>query len=411
MTGGLAPAGRVTGSLHTGPLEADLRLHDVVLEGPGGPVIENASGGLRISQNGWSLEKMAIQAPGIDAILDLRHGADNWEGTLLGERADLLQVLELPGKLRGETTTSDTPGEAPPAPRQLPDGTLAIEMKELVFRNTPLSDASATVRLASGAVVVENVHARPVTGTMTGTVRVETQTEGGLPWVDLDLTFEQAGMEALDALLFETPRGFRGVFDGAVELHFPAGTGQPPLNRASGAMVFKAHDGSLGRFGFATQLLAVLRTTELLTLRVPSGSDGGLAFNTSDVVLQMDTGVITLRTFSVENPTLKLHATGTVDLPADQTDVRIQVSVLGAVSGAAGALGLDTVSRGIERYSSLELLATGPPAKPVITPNAATPAHMLRDSIVGSESIPNMVLQTPRDLLRGILGRGRGGER
>jgi hypothetical protein len=408
LTGGLAPAGRVTGTLRTGPLDADLRLHDVTLEGPSGPVIENASGGLRISEGGWSLEQMAVRAPGVDGVLDLQYGEGGWEGILTGERADLLQVLELPRRLRGESATTSTPGDTPRAARKLPDGTLAVEMKELVFRNTPLSDASANVRLASGAVVVENVNARPVTGTMTGTVRVEPQSEGGLPWVDLDLAFEQAGMEALDALLFETPRGFKGVFDGAVELHFPVGTGQPALNRASGAMVFKARDGNLGRFGFATQLLAVLRTTELLTLRLPSGNDGGLAFNTSDVVLRMDEGVITLRTFSVENPTLKMHAEGTVDLPADQTNVRIQASVLGAVSGAAGALGLETVSRGIERYSSLELLATGPPAKPTITPNAAAPAHMLKDSIVGSESIPSMVLQTPRDLLRGILGRARG---
>ncbi|MFO7976766.1 MAG: AsmA-like C-terminal region-containing protein, partial [Candidatus Hydrogenedentota bacterium] len=211
---------------------------------------------------------------------------------------------------------------------------------------------------------------------------------------------------------FSTPRGLKGLTTGTVDITAPFGGGVNPTNGATGNIEFVSRDGTLGSMGIATKILTVLRTTEIIRLRMPPTKDEGIAFDTCAGTATLESGFMTLDEFSLLSPTLAMAAEGTIDFPRDSTDMYVDVHFLQMATQVLDIVKLGQIADQIRKQASYRLHVTGPPTDPKISVQGLTTGQGITGPVTdtakdaaktGQEAVVD-VIKGSADLLRGILG-------
>jgi len=261
------------------------------------------------------------------------------------------------------------------------------------------------VRFAADGVLSDVVEivveaAIPGTGgsaTLDGTIDTRAAGDSRPPQLDLKLVGSKITGPLLDEILFKKPRGLRGLFSGRLELAAPVrGSIRATLSEANGRLRWSAEDGSFGRLGLATQITAILRSTEVLRLRLPSLRDEGLVFDTVGAGFAMKEGRLEIEAFELEATSYAITATGFLDYREERSDVPIQIH---AIRGLAPGIDRIPVVGDAFRIVDVRLVATGPPSGMKIG------VESIEDQILGASAAgPNAVVKGIRDLLALLRG-------
>jgi len=366
-------------------------------------VIRLAGGTLFYAESaGLQIENLHIQGNEIDCTLNISGSMNNWKGDLIGKniRAERVQALY---ESFAQVLDTSKQQQTSPQPTRV---TLKVQIDRLYYRRAKFDNANATIEFEPQGIHIRDIKATPYTGAVEGQAEIKPP-EGGIPRrVYLDLRVVDADARAIDELAFLEPRQLTGTVSGSVTVAFPVGENVVPINATSGMVEFTARNGSYGRFGLTTKLLAMVRTTEVFRLRFPTFRDEGLAYDESAGVAEFNDGKMTLHAFTAKNPTMELSAAGSIDFPKDNTNLVVDVSLLGTVTGVMETVGLRGPARTIRTYSALRFQVSGPPGDATISPMTGAAVDKIFDTLTGGgRAVRDVLRDGAREAFRGIFGR------
>ena len=410
LPAGASTSGRITGTFATGPVEADLVLHEVGLKLLDEAAVDAVNGAVAYHDGAWTCKALTIRGPNSECMVDASYRGSKWQGRIGGRQLDvnaLLPVWRTAAAFRSaaETHTAPQMRKAPGPPASPITGTFEIDLGSVFFRRGRLDDVRAQAVVNGDRLEVRNLSLRPYAGSVQGRIDIAAPGEDAARMVTADLQLDQVDARIVDELGFEEPRGFAGTIDGTVQLVFPVGAGLDPLDHMSGSIVFHGRNGTFGKFGMTTKLLTALRATEVFRLRLPTFRDEGLVYDTCHGSLALEDGVMTLDHMEIESPTLRISAKGTVDFPQDATNVECQVALLGAVTGIMEVIGLDKVAKDVREHSGFHATVTGPPRDPEVRLSGGRAAKRVREGVkTGEEAVRDAVVDAASEALRKVLG-------
>ena len=405
---GARVAGRLTGSWHTNPTEADVVLHNVAFDLEEASAIHAANGRVVLRDGLWSCEALTVRGANSECTVNAGWTSDGWRGAVTGKQLDLNAFNALWDTVAAFRTEHASEPEASHGEGQsgaAPEGTFTVDLEELLYRRGLFRNAHAVMEFGDGEVHVQDLAAEAYEGTIAGTATIASPDARGARTVSLKLDLQDMNVRLIDDVCFATPREFAGIVDGTIDLAFPVGGGIVPMHEANGSIRFEARKGSFGKIRVITRLLAILRTTEIFQLRFPSLKDEGLAYDTCTGSVRFENGVATIPEILAENPTMKLLAQGTIDAPKNETNLAFQVSLLGAVTGLIDKVGLDSIAEGVRKYSSFHLAATGPIEDPTVRITKGAALDLLQDEVKRSEEgLSGALRDAAGAAVRGLIG-------
>ena len=318
-------SGRVRGSLDAPASKLSLALEEVGLHLSDEIGLDAVDGRVERDGDDWSVSALRMRGAGSDATLDARLSERTLRGELEGSLdLDFVQVLVR----EVQALLPDAGPEEEVAPIS---GELAIRLDRVGYGRSEGRNAVATIALADGGVAVRDLSVDTYEGNVSGTVDVE----AGDP-ARLRLALSIAGVTGrfLDDAFFEPPREIRGRFDATLRLVAPLlGDAKATFAEADGQLDVVGKDGSFGKLGLATKLIAVLRSTEALRAKLPSIRDEGLVFDATRLEVAMERGVAHVKVLDVDSKAYAIDGSGTLDFRDEQSDLRMEVNIIKGLSG------------------------------------------------------------------------------
>lgn len=401
---GASAGGRVTGKIATAPYGADLQLHNVQLALTPELAIGSITGDLAYANGLWTCRRVRLQGANSDCTVTGSWRGTTWEGRLEGKQLDLNAFNVLVGEaqaFRGEGDQTAAAGKRPFR------GELSVALDSLLFQRAKLDAARADVLVSEEGVHLKNISGQPYAGTVTGSIEARDTVAEGATVYNVDLTLDGVDARFADDLLFPEPRELSGAISGKVALAIPVKEGVPPINGASGRIVLVGEQGSLGKLGLATKLIAILRTAEMVWLRLPSLKDEGLTYDSFSATLTMKNGLLTVHEFNLKSPSLGMEARGTVNFPEDATDLEVWAHPLEVVTGLVERVPVLGEAVGeVRKRSGVTLRVKGAPSAPTITVVSTPAIQEIKDAAkAGEELVKEELRDWAVDIIGNILGR------
>ncbi|MFO7975413.1 MAG: AsmA family protein [Candidatus Hydrogenedentota bacterium] len=299
--------GSVAGTFRTSPTEFDVILQNGALGLSEELHLDAINGRVRYADETPQFDNLAVQGLNSDFTITMQQSpAGIWQGTLQGKRLD---IDALTAAVEGFKGKDDTPATAESqaakdtSESSFPDMDLDVRLAKVLYRNAQVDDVRATVNGRNGMYDIQDLFMGPGNGTVTGTAQVELIPEPSPSTITMNLSLKDVDLAVIDGIAFSTPRGLKGLTTGTVDITAPFGGGVNPTNGTTGNIEFVSRDGTLGTMGIATKILTVMRTTEIIRLRMPPTKDEGIAFDTCAGTATLESGFMTLDEFSLLSPT------------------------------------------------------------------------------------------------------------
>jgi len=409
--------GRVEGRVATNPTELDLTLVEFGAALSPDLAIDSVNGRASIRPDSIAIQDLAIVGANSDFRITAEKGSGRWSGNVTGRQLDINGVealLEALAQYRGTDAREPEAGaEAVPAsdPRDNEEsflGTFTANLETLLYRQAHFTNASATVTVQDRYIQVDNLHLARDGGGITGTIAINSGRPVGRFATELAVVNVPA--QVIDELAFVEPRGLQGILNGTVMLEMPAGEGINPAHGLSGRIAFTGENGTFGRLGIATQILSVLRATEITRLRIPGLRDEGLTYDTCRANVVMNNGLMTFEEMVIRTPTYLIAVQGTINFPANETELLVHVNLLESVLSAGDLVpGVRELADRLRAAGGMRILVTGPPDNPSTSYGFGPPiVGGITDEIRGTLRtttgiVRDELLDRATDALRNIL--------
>ncbi len=363
LVDGPEAAGRVRGTLATNPLELDLQIHQLTARLSENLVLESVDGSAAYRDHHWLFDDLVFRGANSDCTLNARMDDGGWRGTLTGTQLDLNTLSDLWDEFQALRPADETES---PDPAKRPKGRFDMEVDRVLYRDGTAHDLRAQLTLSTESITIGDIQARAGGGQISGEADIVYPTPELPRTLDVQMNFARVDARFIDAIAFQRSRDVSGRINANLRLSMPLIPDQDPLKGATGTVAAWGKNGSFGRLGIATQLLTVLRSTEIVLLRLPRLRDEGLAYDSFRCHFTFINGVMAVDEFVSMNPSMRLIADGTVDFSRDATDLSIQAAFFGQVTGLMDSVGLGGLAEGVRQIGSITLTASGPPREPYV---------------------------------------------
>ncbi len=362
--------GRIQGRVATNPTELDLTLMEFGAALSPDLTIDSVNGGISIHPDGVSVRDLAVVGANSDCHVTAEKRAGHWSGSVTGQQLDINGVENLFAAVKEYQGEPSEPADVTPASSPAHSdaaepftGSFSANLDALIYRQAHFTNASATVVAQNGHIQVENLRLDRNGGSITGTLTMASGEPTGQFSTEMVVTNVPA--QVIDELAFVEPRGLKGNLNGTVILQMPTGEGVDPTHGMSGSIEFTGENGTFGKLGIATQILTVLRATEITRLRLPSVRDEGLSFDRCRGTITMNQGLMTVQDMEIRTPTYLIAARGTINFPANDTELLVHVNLLESVLSAGDLVpGVREVADHLRSAGGMRILVTGPPDNP-----------------------------------------------
>lgn len=371
-------SGAISGTFAPDPLEVDLRFEAAALALSEELGLDRIDGAISYAAAAWQCRDLHLEGTGSDVVLNADRQNDVWRASITGPKLNLNAVESIYNAIVGWTA----PSEAEAAPRAAATGEILADIGSVYYRRAQIDNVQTRIHLDGDGISFQEILLHPYGGEVEGAARLSYASDGEPRRLHLQAGMRSVDARFLDELFFPEPRGLLGSVDADIDLRFPVGGGALPQNGMSGSASFTARHGTYGKLGFATTLLTVLRTTEIIRLRIPTLKDEGLVFDLSEGRLVMEDGVMNIESAELTGKAYALTASGTADFPQDNTDVVVYVYPLESVTGIVSAVPL--LGRGMDILkgtTALRARVTGSPLAVNVRLETPSPVRGLVDRI------------------------------
>ena len=364
--------GRVEGRVATNPTELDLTMIEFGAALSPDLAIDRVNGRASVRPDSIAIQDLAIVGANSDCRITAEKGGGRWSGNISGRQLDINGVealLEALAEYRGDqpgtpdTTPDAVPTSGQPGGEEPFLGVFTANLETLLYRQAHFTNASATVTVQDRRIQVDNLRLARDGGSIVGAIAINSGRPVGRFATEMAVTNVPA--QVIDELAFVEPRGLEGILNGTVMLEMPTGEGINPTHGLTGRIAFTGEHGTFGRLGIATQILSVLRATEIIRLRIPGLRDEGLTYDTCRANVSMSNGLMTFEEMVIRTPTYLIAAQGTINFPANDTELLVHVNLLESVLSAGDLVpGVRELADHLRAAGGMRILVTGPPDNP-----------------------------------------------
>lgn len=367
-------SGQITGSIDLTPLVLALHLENAGFAFSPEAAIDSMTGDLSYANDNWACKNLSIRGADSDAVINASLENRQVTMTVTGSKLNLNAIEALynsassitppPANTKPDAAPAPSKHAASPAASQRITGKGVADLQSLYYRRARLNQVHTDLHFTQESVELNNLSFLYGNGSVKGRVRVLYGTPNTL---SMDMGFQQVDLQLLDDLAFQEPRGFHGATSGPVKLSLPLASGQELYRGINGDLDLNAEKGSYGKHGYATKLLAVLKSTEVLRLRIPSLKDEGLTFQKSGLKLSAQSGQMTIEKFTLNDPAYAMEGSGRIDLPGDSMDVSMGLNLLESVTGIVEVVPVVGQVLGVLKSGTgFRIRATGSPFDPKV---------------------------------------------
>ncbi len=323
--------GAITGEYTSAPRAGRLAFEQVGFTIDSEKRVRSIDGTVEIVGENVAIRDFSVSGVNSECVFAAERRDGEWEGTLKGSSLDLDWVVVLVNEIRVFSRQEDVPASEAGTWDDPFLGEVYIHLDKMYYRQGVVEYATARVVGTDEALVIQDLYVRPNTGELTGTITMAPEGNVGV-MVKAELELKEIDARILDEILYDESREVSGTMSGTVSFAAPLGDPKAMMAVADGEAAWSATDGSLGKLGFATKLLTVLKTVEVINLKVPSLRDKGLTFKAFTGEAKMSKGVVSLEDVLLDGGAYELEVKGEVDFAQEKTDVTIHVHVLQSLS-------------------------------------------------------------------------------
>ncbi len=336
LPAGATASGAIRGRLHLDGSEGQIAFADAALALDPTLSLDRVHGRIAFSPESFTCENLELHGARSDCTFALTRQAGRWAGRASGIKLDLEAILHFIDAARAlqpraEDDLPPAAGIAPPSLWAKPMlGEFTLDLGEVHHRRGQLNAVHFRVLGEERAIRLTEFSARYGDGSVLGSLVIvpgettDAVVKSAMKWTQLD-------GRVLNDMFFPKDQGFFGVFDGELTFDAPLGTSREMMAAGNGSARFTGKNGSLGQIGFASKLLTVLKTTEIINLKAPTLRDKGLVFNTLGGGLALVNGHMTLNDIALDGGAYTISSEGTVDFAKDETNADAFVRVLESV--------------------------------------------------------------------------------
>jgi hypothetical protein len=342
---GATADGRIHGTLRFDPLAGDFQIDQAALALSPEGALERMHGTIHYTPEVFSCEALEIDGARSDATISFTRIDRRWSGAASGNKLDIESLVELTRAVRSVLADADADAEVPasePRPKRSfwdrsITGEFTVDLGEVYYRRGKLDKVAFRVLGEDRAIRVPEISARTGVGSLIGSIVIlpdesaDALVKSALKWHALD-------GRAVNDMVFPEDRGFHGTLNGELTFDAPRGDYKTMLAGGSGSARWSGAQGSLGSAGFAGKLLAALRTTEIIMLKVPSLKDQGLSYKTWTGEIVMANGVMDLKETQLDGGAYAVTGTGTINFATEQMNVETFTRVLESVGKVVGSV-------------------------------------------------------------------------
>lgn len=324
--------------------------------------LDTLDGEVRVDSGRIGESRLQMRNPAGECTATWTYAEDQWRGIVNGNylNVDVLQrILDAIGRAGG-TEPADPEAASPGGPAEYPlDGTLDIQLDRVDYQQATFTNVTGTGAASAEAIRLPSINANAYGGTISGNVELLAGSPGTLHTA---FTFNGVDTKLLDDIYFEGTRDFHGAATGELMFSAPMGSVQDMLAAGNGSGDFTAVNGTFGEAGWATRFLSVLKTVEIFALRAP-WRDEGLSYDTLKANFTLVDGKATLHDTDLTTAAYKMHATGTMDFAANETDIEVNVNLLQSINRIAQHIPIirNIADLTTERIA-IRVNVTGPPS-------------------------------------------------
>ncbi|MCC6698902.1 MAG: hypothetical protein IT365_24980 [Candidatus Hydrogenedentes bacterium] len=403
-------SGQVRGRIATNPTEYALTLEGVGFTLSPELVVDSANGTIESSAGAFAVRNFAVRGADSDCTVSATLDQGQWLGSVTGSQVNITRVQALTKALTDYRTSPDTTEatSTPAEPNGGMNGEFTMELGRLLYGNARFDNATGRILVRDGHVRITDLRLASDGGNISGTVEIDPNDPTGRFATNLAVT--NVGAQLIDQLAFIEPRGLTGTLNGTIAVEMPTGTGINPTHGLNGNIALTGEKGSFGKLGIATKVLAVLRTAEIVRLRMPTLKDTGLTYDTCNARFTMVNGIMSVDEMVMRTPSYLITVQGGVNFPADTCELLVHVSLLETVLSAGDLVpGVREIADRFRTAGGLRILVTGPPNDPQTSyawgpPIVGGITQEVRNSIrSGGNIIRDEVVNRATDVLREIL--------
>ena len=403
-------SGQVRGRIATNPTEYVLTLDGVGFTLSPELVVDSANGVIESGPGTLAIRDLAVRGADSDCTVSAALDQGQWLGSISGAQLNITRVQALAKALTDYRSTPEAAdaAAAPPEAQGGINGEFTMELGRLLYGNATFDNATGRILVRDGHIRANDLRLASDGGTIAGSVEIDPAQPTGR--FAMDLTVANVGAQLIDQLAFIEPRGLEGILNGTVAFEMPTGAAINPSHGLNGNIALTGQNGSFGKLGIATKVLAVLRTTEIIRLRKPTLKDAGLSYDTCTARLGMVNGIMTVEEMVIRTPSYLITVQGGVSFPANDCELLVHVSLLETVLSAGDLVpGVREIVDRFRTAGGLRILVTGPPNEPATSyawgpPVVGGITDEVRSTIrSGGNIIRDEVVNRATDVLREIL--------
>ncbi|MCC6487546.1 MAG: hypothetical protein IT364_08590 [Candidatus Hydrogenedentes bacterium] len=403
-------SGEVRGRIATNPTEYTLTLEGVGFTLSPELVVDSANGTIESNAGAFAVRNFAVRGADSDCTVSATLDQGQWLGSVSGSQVNITRVQALTKALTDYRAGPETAEAAatPAEPGARMNGEFTMELGRLLYGNASFDNVTGRILVRDGHVRVTDLRLASDGGNISGTVEIDPNDPTGRFATTLAVT--NVGAQLIDQLAFIEPRGLTGTLNGTISIEMPTGTGINPTHGLNGNIALTGEKGSFGKLGIATKVLAVLRTAEIVRLRMPTLKDTGLTYDTCTARFTMVNGIMSIDEMVMRTPSYLITVQGGVDFPGDVCEMLVHVSLLETVLSAGDLVpGVREIADRFRTAGGLRILVTGPPNDPQTSyawgpPVVGGITQEVRNSIrSGGNIIRDEVVNRATDVLREIL--------
>jgi uncharacterized protein YhdP len=363
LPGQVTGSGRIRGSVSPGPANIALTLADVALTLGPDAKIDSATGRITYSGEQWRFDRVSLRAPNTDCVVDAHDTAGAWQGSISGDRLDLNALTAFWDAAQGiwKSPSPDEPAETAPTQSDPLFATFTVRLGTLYHHRARIDRVRADVVATGDVVRARDLSFSPYGGDVTGDAAWRLGPPGEDDVIDVALELSNVDLRVIDELFLTEPQHLAGPVNGSVRLRLPWSGEEARYAGANGRFVLDGKKGTLGTHSLATKILAVVRATEIVRLRLPKLRDQGLSYDTCAFEADLVNGLLTVRRLALERPSYRIDVTGTVDLPANLCNLQVGFFPFEAVTTITDVVpGAGKVVRMIDEQSAVRFVVKGP---------------------------------------------------
>jgi hypothetical protein len=373
--------GQVTGDATLNPPRINAHLINFGATAEPGGAIDALNSDIEFDGEKFHFRNTHLVAANSDITANISGFGDTWSGDASGPFEDVNSIIDakdiFEDCIKGWIRSKRIPGEPisdavrtginPALKEHTFKMVLDAKFGAVYFKRARFEEVSAIVTVSHNLTSVRNLRCRPYHGLASGAMDFYYNQEAEEnDWFHMALVLEEVDVRALEEIISDTPKQVSGLLTGDCVFNLPLSG--PPLPWACGDGRFEAKNGSLGNWGWASNILTALKTTDLFRLRLPNWGETGITFDHCYGDLNMDHGVLNLNDVKLKSLSFSLEGKGAVDFVTEKTDVAIRANLIKSFTDIFTTVPVigQSIDKAVTDYTELNLVMIGNPANPNI---------------------------------------------